>query len=59
MVENVKLLRKLIRIGRYYTVTIPEQIAEKLGSFVWITLDADGTIKIEKAKTRVVEYEDD
>ncbi|MEM1759837.1 MAG: hypothetical protein QW794_05265 [Thermosphaera sp.] len=50
MGEKIRLLRKLVRVGRFYALALPEGLGEELGDYVWITIDSDGVLRIEKAR---------
>jgi len=45
-----KYLRRVIRIGGSVAVVLPKTLVEKLSDYVWVMVDSDGVLRIERAR---------
>lgn len=41
-----RYVRKLLHIGSFYAVLIPEEIARKLGEYIVLVVEPDGSLQI-------------
>jgi len=47
-----KVLRKLIRLGSSFAVSMPPNFVSELGEYVWLERQEDGSIRLYKAEVR-------